>query len=200
MIFWFKARRAIILIPGIAVTLFIQSYFSGLGLPILDFFKGGISAVPLMTFAPLITAGFVMMSISNSSGSLEETASRPVQRYDALLVTVIFFIVMSVGIIISATGVQDYAGAASRNSAGYVGLMILGWRFVGRNAAFIVPVGFAVVTAFVGRGPDRQPWTWAWPLEDSSSLTAAVLAAICFISGIVALLARGRPRHGDQAE
>ncbi|MFY1618756.1 hypothetical protein [Micromonospora sp. WMMD736] len=81
-----------------------------------------------------------------------------------------------------------------RDSAGLLGLTALCATVVGAARAWFLPVGWAVVAAMF---PQSSTWgaLATWPGQPHTSRSAAVVAAVLAVTGIVAYAMRGAARR-----
>ncbi|HET6380107.1 MAG TPA: hypothetical protein VFH63_03610 [candidate division Zixibacteria bacterium] len=147
--------------------------------------------VPIALLAPLALSTVLAYGLTAGDELLEAVSSRPIAILDTILVYGMTVLMLVVGFALEAGGLTELGAAAGRNSCGYVGLMLLGRRVVGGQAASLFPAGFALGVAAFGGDASGNPRWWAWLLADASDPRSWLLALTLFAVAAV-LRTRGR--------
>ncbi|WP_433498174.1 hypothetical protein ACQP1K_25240 [Sphaerimonospora sp. CA-214678] len=188
-----RAHRASTSAAGLALAVLLVATLSGLQVPTLNLLGGGKSYVPVGVLLPLVGVSALMSFLTNVPAEVEATAVRPVQRYEAIAVSLAVVLSLAVGALLGFIGLQEHAFAATRNLTGYMGLAVLGHRFLGRHAAVVIPLIFAFACMTAGRRAGGHPWPWAWPMFESRHIPATLVALALYLVGLVFLLSKARP-------
>lgn len=182
MILWLKARRALVVLPAclaVFIALVISVQDTIVPLPSII----GRSQVTLSLFLPVPLVAGIARCLELKLSAPEATGVRPVPLADMVMVTAVTVI----GFVLCATAGRlldtPQAFATGRNVLFLVGLMLIG-RSVAGEAAVMIPVGWLVLTVFVGfRGPG-DPYAWSVIAEPARVPHAAVVALLVFLAGL----------------
>lgn len=188
---WLRVRRFRLTLgveAGIAAVLLLAGGFS---IPMPGLLAAQGLLVPIAMLAPLALSTVLAYGLTAGDELLEAVSSRPIAILDTALVYGMTLGLLGVGIALQVGGLTDLGAAAGRNGCGYVGLMLLGRRLVGGQAASLFPAGFALGVAAFGGDASGNPRWWAWLLADASDSRSWVLALALFAVAVV-LLTRGR--------
>lgn len=182
MILWLKARRALVVLPAclvVFIVLVILVQDAIVPLPSIM----GRSQVTLSLFLPVPLVAGIARCLELKLSAPEVTGVRPVPLADMAMVTA----VASIGFVLCATAgsllATPQAFATGRNVLFLVGLMLIG-RSVAGEVAVMIPVGWLILTVFVGfRGPG-DPYAWSIIAEPARVPHAAVAALLVFLAGL----------------
>lgn len=187
MSWWLRVRRAqASLIAVLGVTLALLP-IGNLALPLPNLLGGAHLEVPLALLLPLIIVIVIASGLANGDAIQEAVASRPVYLFDIGYCMAIALVTLAACQIVAANG-STLAHAAGRNTCGYIGLMLLGRRLLGAQAAPILPLAIAIAMNLFGRQPDLQVRWWAWGIAASDSPSAVVGVVLAMIIGVLATL------------
>ncbi len=185
MTLWLKVRRASASALSIASVAALSVLASDVLIPVPGLLSGAGVAVPLPAVAPMAVAIVVALGLSSSDPALERTAVRPVRALDATYAIVVAGLALA-ACCVCALGTDAALGfTTGRNAVGYVGLMLLGGRILGRHAAALVPAALLLFVALFGGDASGHPRWWAWPLRDPSESITWVFAAVLLALGLV---------------
>ena len=176
-----------ITILGVAITLVLVG---DLSLPIPNLFGGLHFGVPLALLIPVAVAIVVAWGLGAGDPLVEAVASRPIRLLDTAYALAAATLMLVVGACIYALGTTTLVLSAGRNVLGYVGLMLVGRRILGTQAAAVLPAGVVIGTALLGRRSDGQPRWWAWPLADADNAWAWGIAVLLLLIGALITLMR----------
>ncbi|GAB3653307.1 hypothetical protein GCM10027591_09940 [Zhihengliuella somnathii] len=172
--------------PALAVLL-----GSGVLLPLLrghyapmpSLVSGSLAPVPVIAVLALLPAEAVMTGIDGLPAAQAASASRSLVPYRLLLVAGALALLGLLGLVISGFSA---ALESVRNSAGLIGLALLGaWWRTGLTA-LAVP-GAYLLAAFLAGGSAGHASAWAWILRDSGDPTALFAAGSLLAAGLLVL-------------
>lgn len=147
----------------------------------------GTFSVKLMNFVPLILCIPTMYCMSRRLIATETTAARAVAVVDRLALLLLGVSAAGLGFTLGEFLDMPTAVAGGRNTVMVLGLALLVniWYgpFAGGAAATMF-VMFSIVTGLAG---DQRPYPWAVLLMESTSVVAAVVAAVSFTAGLIAM-------------
>lgn len=183
---WLRTRRASTVLPVallVFIVLVILVQNTSVALPSLT----GRSQVALSLFVPIPLVSGLMMCLESRLPAAEISGIRPVRLMDAALAAATVSGAVAMSVTVGMLLDIRQAGAAGRNALFLTGLMLIGRALVGQPAVMI-PVGWLLITVFVGfRGPG-DPYPWSIVAEAVSVPHAAFVAVLVFIAGITAQL------------
>lgn len=179
----------LILIGGAAFLL----QGSALALP-----GGGGLTIPWDVLLPLGSACVISMTTRSPLNELEAGAARPLWALRAAHLSIL----LTAGVTISFAATWSLPDPYSwpsvlRNLAGFVGLGLIGARFLGGRLAWIPAIAFGLATLLAGTA-NGEPRAWAWPLLTDTDTPSYVIAMALLASGYVLLVSGGtREAPGD---
>ncbi|HEY8503350.1 MAG TPA: hypothetical protein VIL46_02130 [Gemmataceae bacterium] len=195
MSLWLRARRAPAAAAAVLLTAAALAAVKERLVPVPNLLGNPQLDIPLAVFVPLPAVTVLARGLTAGDPLVEAVAGRPLPLLDAVLALAAATAALGVDAAAWAAGASPLALAAGRNTLGYVGLMLLGRRLLGSEAAGLLPVGFVILTTLFGAGPGRRPLWWAWPLEAAGTARAWALAGALLALGL-ALTVRGRDARG----
>ncbi|MFJ1997355.1 hypothetical protein [Streptomyces asiaticus] len=92
-----------------------------------------------------------------------------------------------------ALGADSIALVLGRNIAGYVGLALLLFPFLGHRIAAVTVAIVPLLCAAAGWRSGGRPEPWAWILYPANSLVAPLITAVIVLVGILVCLTRRDP-------
>lgn len=189
---WLRIRRlkaSIVVVIALGVILI---FIGDTGPPFPSLLGGGMLSVPLVLMLPLAIAIVLAYGLAAGDPVLEAIAVRGMLSLDVLFVLAVTGMALAVSTAMGMLITDRLYLAAGRNSVGYVGLMLVGRRFIGGQAAPVVAVAFAFIAALFGSHVDqyRHTYVWAWPLADATEPLSWCLAVGTLIIGIALALSR----------
>ncbi|AEM85746.1 hypothetical protein [Streptomyces violaceusniger] len=196
MIWWWKARAVPVLSASVVGTNVVGLLMGNaeLPVPVLTGQSGHFLVGHLITLLPA-----VMLLYGMGRGDLrtESVACRPVRRWDAALGSAVAATGAGMAALCYALGADGIALVLGRNIAGYVGLALLLFPFLGHRIAAVTVAIVPLVCAAAGWSGGR-PEPWAWILYPANSLVALAITAAIVLVGILVCLTRQdplRPAH-----
>lgn len=133
------------------------------------------SAGQLSLLLEALAAAVVSAALHGPFGESERLVGRRLpwlRSATAVLVTAVALLVVWLGLIGTRSPVGD--PAALRDTAGLIGIGILGTAIVGGHFAWVGPAGYWVVGAYAVSEHWHSPW--AWPARPGADLGAALCA------------------------
>jgi hypothetical protein len=188
---WLAVRRFWLILGVVAGITAVLLTVGSLNIPMPGLLSSQGLLVPIALLAPLALSTVLAFGLTAGDELLEMVSSRPILLLDTGLLYLTTALLLAIGFVLDATGLSDFGAAAGRNACGYVGLMLLGRRLAGGQAASLFPAGFALGAAAFGGDPSGNPRWWAWLLADASDDRSWLLAVGLFVVAAV-LLTRGR--------
>ncbi|MGW7068094.1 hypothetical protein ACWGII_20405 [Streptomyces sp. NPDC054855] len=157
-------------------------------------------SVPVAEIVPLAHAVVLATTLFSPMADLEQTAAQPMSRLRGGYLVVLLVLALGLTALPLLSGATaEVFGSAARNVVGYLGLGMISARLFGSGLAWLLPLGMFGPTLLLGVDSDNTPEPWAWSLHASSSTSAAVVAVLLWLTGVVAA-ATGRPRQTERAE
>ncbi|MET7938260.1 hypothetical protein [Streptomyces sp. NPDC005322] len=192
MNWWLKARA----VPALSVTVVLTNAVgllmgnAELPVPVLTGQSGHFLVGHLITLLPA-----VMLLYGMGRGDLrtESVACRPVRRWDAALGSVVAATGAGMAALCYALGADSIALVLGRNIAGYVGLGLLLFPFLGHRIAAVTVAVVPLVCAAAGWRSGGGPAPWAWILYPAKSLVAPLITAAIVLVGTLVCLTRQDP-------
>ncbi len=192
MNWWFKARA----VPTLTVSLVMTNAVgllmgnAELPVPVLTGQSGHFLVGHLITLLPA-----VMLLYGMGRGDLraESVACRPVRRWDATLGVAVAVTGAGMAAFCYALGADSIALVLGRNIAGYVGLALLLFPFLGHRIAAVTVAIVPLLCSAAGWRSDGRPEPWAWILYPANSLVAPLITAAIVLVGILVCLTRQDP-------
>lgn len=184
MYWWFKARRAHLLLPvGLAIFTSLVWAFRELllGMPS---FTGG-TEVLLMLFAPLPVCVALMLTLTSRMPDAELSGLRRVVALDTLLISTTVLLALAIGYVSGILLDSQAATAVGRNTALLTGLMLLAYPVI-EARALVAPTAFVLVVVMEGYNAARKPRPWAVLPEAGDDLQALAVTAVVFVAGVAA--------------
>lgn len=185
MTLWLKVRRArasALSIAAVAVTTLLTG---DVLIPLPGLLSGTGLAVPLLALAPMAVAVVIALGLSSTDAALERTAVRRMRVLDAAYAAAVAGLTL-IACLTSAIWADVPLGiVAGRNAVGYIGLMLLGGRILGRHAAALVPAGLILFMALFGGDASGHPRWWAWPMRDTSESFTWAAAGALLVAGLL---------------
>ncbi|MDT0306063.1 hypothetical protein RM780_03680 [Streptomyces sp. DSM 44917] len=191
MIWWLKARRALVALPlGLTVlallALVIQD--GSAALPSLTISgSGSTGQTRVMLFAPIPLVASVALCLDARLPPAEASGVRPVRAMDALLVASVTLAAVALCLGLGAALDSAAVAAAGRNSAFLTGLLLCVRPFAGQPAV-MVPVAWVLAVVLIGFRSAGDPYAWAILPEPPGAPHAALGTALVLITGLAALL------------
>lgn len=186
MTLWFRLRGWWRVVLAVGATELLVCWAGGVAVPVPNL-QGFAAPVPAALLAPLALAVACAWALTHRV-ELESAASRAVRVLDATGVLAVVVVVLIIGAGSDAVGNTTLGVAAARNTAGYVGLALIGRAVLGGQASSALPAGFLLLSTLLGYSPERLPRWWAFPLAAGGDLAAATVAAAVFVTGVLLLL------------
>lgn len=187
---WLRVRRVAACLGTILALAVVLIPARQINLPMPDFLEGTGASVPLSFFLPLAVSIAVAWGLTTGDTYAESVACRPVRLLDAAYVFFIGVLALATFTVARAIGGTDLALAAGRNSIGYLGLMLVGRKILGSNAAPLLPAGFALTAAIFGRDRMLQTRWWAWPIAPADEVFSWGAALVVFVAGFAMMMWR----------
>ncbi|MET7766546.1 hypothetical protein ABZS71_32880 [Streptomyces sp. NPDC005393] len=192
MNWWLKARA----VPALSVSVVLTNAVgllmgnAELPVPVLTGQSGHFLVGHLITLLPA-----VMLLYGMGRGDLrtESVACRPVRRWDAALGSAVAATGAGMAALCYALGADSIALVLGRNIAGYVGLGLLLFPFLGHRIAAVTVAVVPLVCAAAGWRSGGGPAPWAWILYPANSLVAPAITAAIVLVGILVCLTRQDP-------
>ena len=185
---WARTRQAelcvsVSILASIIVVLSGQS-----NIPIPQLTASAAGSLPIALFVPLLVALVVAYSLSRTTSDSEAISVRPLDSFDTILA---IFAGVSFAVIIGIASFawpeqQPLGLAATRNLAGFIGLVLIARHWLSAEVAAVPAVLWALSAAMVGAGQDQVPRWWAWPIAGSTSYSwifVTVLALLGIVTG-----------------
>ncbi|WP_399088938.1 hypothetical protein ACGH2B_15100 [Streptomyces sp. BBFR2] len=185
MLWWLKARRALIVLPvALAVYLLyvLASRDTFVALPSL---VGG-SNVVLSSFAPVPVVAGLAVVLSARLPAAEVSGTRRVARWDTALVTAVVLTAVVLGLLLVPLTGATQAAAAGRNTAFLTGLFLCARTVTGPRGV-LVPVAWLMAVVLLGFRASGDPYPWTVVPEPPGAPHAALGAAVLFLAGIATL-------------
>ncbi|WP_166356197.1 hypothetical protein [Phytoactinopolyspora limicola] len=152
------------------------------------FSSGPDARIPVVMGAPLLAAIVVSFGLSGRDEWLERSTAFPWRRVRAVHATVMAVVA---GAILALTGLRAAQTYGSfelvRNTVGFLGLVLVAAAVVGVGLAWL-PVSAYAAVIYLAAPRDLGGHTvwWTWPLQPWSTSTAAWMAAMLVVVGVVA--------------
>lgn len=191
MTLWLRVRRLRLMIVVLAGITAVLLTVGSVSIPMPGLMSAHGLLVPIALLAPLALSTVLAFCLTAGDELLESVSSRAIRSLDTGLIYAATFAMLVVGVVLDVAGLSEYGAAAGRDACGYVGLMLLGRRIAGGQAASLFPAGLALATAAFGGDPSGRPRWWAWPLADATDERSWLLAIGLFVIA-AAFLTRGR--------
>ena len=156
--------------------------------------------VPILVFAPLVSACTLGVSTRNPFGDCEHTVSRSLSllRLGHLVGLLAW---AALALILVSFPWDDAARLLVRNLAGLTGLAFVAARLLGGRLSWTLPVAFAAIAPFAGRdGPSGGLSWWAWINQPAAHLPSLLIALALLVVGLAAICPSGPRRAADVAE
>lgn len=141
----------------------------------------------LRMVVPLAVAVVIGAGAGSPFGEAERSASRPLPpvRFGHLV------LLLATGAALLALAnvapADGDLGILLRNSAGFVGLSLIGARLLGSGTFWMVPLAYAgaVLADFLVK-PDRDA-SWRWPLQSADDGTSVLITVVLLVAGVAAV-------------
>ncbi|MEU1947845.1 hypothetical protein ABZ554_36720 [Streptomyces sp. NPDC020125] len=191
MIWWFKARA----VPALSVSVVgtnVVGLLMGnaeLPVPVLTGQSGHFLVGHLITLLPAV---MLLHGMGRGDLRAESVACRPVRWWDAALGAAVAATGAGMAALCYALGADSIALVLGRNIAGYVGLALLLFPFLGHRIAAVTVAIVPLVCAAAGWRSGR-PEPWAWILYPANSPVAPLITAAIVLVGILTCLTRQDP-------
>jgi hypothetical protein len=191
MIWWVKARAVPALAMSIVATTAVGLLMGNaeLPVPVLTGQSGHFLVGHLITLLPAIT---LLHGIGRGDQRTESVACRPLRRWDAALGSTAAATGAGTAILCYALGADRISLVLGRNIAGYIGLALLLFPFLGHRLAAVTVSVVPLLCAATGWSGGR-PEPWAWMLYPANSLAAPLITAVVVLAGILVCLTRQHP-------
>ena len=191
MTLWAATRRLVptAVVSAVVVVLVVLLGEVSASIPALASARG--LALPLALIAPLAVSSVLGYALTTGDPILESVSVRPIAVLDTALVIATSGALFVLLIMVDAAGYAAFGAEAARNTLGFVGLLLIGRRVIGRNAATALPIVLVVLLAFFGADSAGEPRWWAWPLVDAGQ--RASWAAMLILISTGSLLELTRP-------
>ncbi|ASQ98466.1 hypothetical protein [Streptomyces sp. 11-1-2] len=193
MNWWLKARA----VPALAVSVVVTNAVgllmgnTELPVPVLTGQSGHFLVGHLITLLPAV---MLLHGMGRGDLRVESVACRPVRRWDAALGSAVAATGAGMAALCYALGAGSIALVLGRNIAGYVGLALLLFPFLGHRIAAVSVAIVPLVRAAAGWRSGGGPAPWAWILYPANSLVApAITTAIVLVGIFVCLTRQDRP-------
>ncbi|MBP8535360.1 hypothetical protein [Streptomyces sp. MK37H] len=192
MIWWLKARA----VPALTVSLVVTNAVgllmgnAELPVPVLTGQSGHFLVGHLITLLPAV---MLLYGMGRGDLRVESVACRPVRRWDAALGSAVAATGAGTAALCYALGADSIALVLGRNIAGYVGLALLLFPFLGHRIAAVTVAIVPLLCAAAGWRSGGRPEPWAWILYPANSLVAPLITAAIVLAGILVCLTRQDP-------
>lgn len=181
MTWWFKARRAHILLP-LALVLFAAGLCAVQDTSVVLPSLTGSPKVALSLFVPVPLLALLMAVLESRLPAAEASGVRSTARLDIALVAAVVATAVLCSVLVAAVQGTGAATTGGRNTLFLAGLMLLGRAWAGQTAV-MVPVAWLVAIVLVGfRQHVPRPWNVVGLPADS--LFAAAAALVVFAAGL----------------
>lgn len=192
MIWWCKSRAVHIVAMSTVGTIAVGLVIGNIELPIpvLTGQSGEFLLAHLMTLIPAVT---LLYGFGRGDTRTEDTAARNLRSWDATLGVLVAAVGMFVALISQLALGADLPVVLGRNLAGYVGIALLLFPFIGAQVTGAALAGIPLVLAAGGWGPTGAPESWAWLLHPADSAIAMVVALGAVCAGTATTVAWSRP-------
>jgi hypothetical protein len=181
---WLRVHLVRASLAALAACVLAAPLVAGSLLPFPSLLGGGFGGgVPLPLVLPVLPACVLLHATGRAPEETTAAAVRPTGAYAAALAVVAAAVALALG---SAEALWLDFGpgpAVARNFAGYLGAGLIVRALAGPLCAPVAVAAIPVVCAFVGLGPGRRPYPWAWPLHESGHVPSAVAALALFAAG-----------------
>ncbi|MGW7604768.1 hypothetical protein, partial [Streptomyces antimycoticus] len=187
-----KARAVPALGVSVAVTNAVGLLMGNaeLPVPVLTGQSGHFLVGHLITLLPAV---MLLHGMGRGDLRTESVACRPVRRWDTALGAAAAATGAGVAALCYALGADSIALVLGRNIAGYVGLALLLFPFLGHRIAAVTVAVVPLVCAAAGWRSGGRPAPWAWILYPANSLVAPLITAAIVLVGILVCLTRQDP-------
>lgn len=187
MIWWLAIRRVrmSLLAVGLLAVIIVVVGELTITMPALGSVQG--LALPASLLSPLIVSTSVSHGLARGDAVVEAAAVRPVHRLDTAYAVSIALLALGVAGGLHVVGWSTLGLAAGRNALGFIGLAMIGRRFVGRDAASVVPAAAALLIAFFGGDTVGAPEWWAWIARPTSDIRSWIIAGGLLAVGVIAV-------------
>ncbi|MCG0284019.1 hypothetical protein [Streptomyces sp. PSAA01] len=192
MNWWLKARAVPALSVSVVVTNAVGLLMGNteLPVPVLTGQSGHFLVGHLITLLPAV---MLLHGMGRGDLRTEGVACRPVRKWDAALGSAVAATGAGVAALCYALGADSIALVLGRNIAGYVGLALLLFPFLGHRIAAVTVAIVPLLCAAAGWRSGGRPEPWAWILYPANSLVAPLITAAIVLVGILACLTRRDP-------
>ncbi|WP_086708703.1 hypothetical protein [Streptomyces antimycoticus] len=192
MNWWLKARAVPALGVSVAVTNAVGLLMGNaeLPVPVLTGQSGHFLVGHLITLLPAV---MLLHGMGRGDLRTESVACRPVRRWDTALGAAAAATGAGVAALCYALGADSIALVLGRNIAGYVGLALLLFPFLGHRIAAVTVAVVPLVCAAAGWRSGGRPEPWAWILYPANSPVAPLITAAIVLAGILVCLTRQDP-------
>jgi hypothetical protein len=185
MNWWLRIRLVPWTMSVLIACTALAASLPGTSMPMPSLVGGLLIPIPLSLLAPLLPALLALYGIDRNAGAGERAALRPVLRWDGMFLSLCAVMALVVGALGQSAGWWSLGLGFGRNVAGIIGLGLLARWAAGPLAATLLPVGFVVVSTFLGVDSAAHARVWAWPIADPSSTSAMVIALLLLLLGLV---------------
>ncbi|WP_413105645.1 hypothetical protein [Streptomyces sp. Inha503] len=192
MNWWLKARA----VPALSVSVVATNAVgllmgdAELPVPVLTGQSGHLLVGHLITLLPAV---MLLHGMGRGDLRTESIACRPVRRWDAALGSAVAATGAGMAALCYAMGADNIALVLGRNIAGYVGLALLLFPFLGHRIAAVTVAIVPLLCAAAGWRSGGRPEPWAWILYPANSLVAPLITAAIVLVGIFVCLTRQDP-------
>ncbi|MFD5392055.1 hypothetical protein ACFWMG_45490 [Streptomyces sp. NPDC127074] len=192
MNWWLKARA----VPALGVSVVATNAVgllmgnAELPVPVLTGQTGHFLVGHLITLLPAV---MLLHGMGRGDLRTESVACRPVRKWDAALGASVAATGAGTAALCYALGADNIALVLGRNIAGYVGLALLLFPFLGHRIAAVTVAIVPLVCAAAGWRSGGRPEPWAWILYPADSPIAPLITAAIVLAGIVVCLTRQDP-------
>ncbi|MGW4078174.1 hypothetical protein ACWELB_32630 [Streptomyces asiaticus] len=192
MNWWLKARA----VPALSVSVVVTNAVgllmgdAELPVPVLTGQSGHFLVGHLITLLPAV---MLLHGMGRGDLRTEGVACRPVRRWDAALGSAVAITGAGVAALCYALGADGIALVLGRNIAGYVGLALLLFPFLGHRIAAVTVAIVPLLCAAAGWRSGGRPEPWAWILYPANSLIAPLITAAIVLVGVLVCLTRRDP-------
>ncbi|MFJ4641862.1 hypothetical protein ACIP69_40795 [Streptomyces hygroscopicus] len=189
MNWWLKARA----VPALSVSAVLTNAVgllmgnAELPVPVLTGQSGHFLVGHLITLLP---AMLLLHGMGRGDLRTESVACRPVRKWDTTLGLAAAATGAGMAALCYALGADSIALVLGRNIAGYVGLALLLFPFLGHRIAAVTVATVPLVCAAAGWRSGGRPAPWAWILYPANSLLAPLITAAIVLAGTLVCLTR----------
>lgn len=189
MNWWLAIRRVRASVIAVGLLAAVLVSVGGLAVTMPALFAVQGLALPVGLLAPLIVSTSVSHGLARGDEATEAVAVRPVLLLDIGYAVVAAGATLGAGAGLQLSGWSNLGTAAGRNGIGFIGLALIGRRFLGRDTGAVVPAVVALLLAFFGGDASGTPQWWAWivtPPDDPRSWAFAVgflVVGVCLSMG-----------------